>query len=119
MKTEPNWREMGLTSETLYDWEYAKFFWLQYKPGPFIQAIVHDMREQLMSINTLVKFISENPTASSMPQGDGLSDKLLEPNQLRTVRDGCETILKLGDRLGNMLTIAIEYGRIQTTEDKT
>jgi hypothetical protein len=61
MKKMHSPEEMGLTPETVYKYEKAMPYWLQYETESFIQSIVHEAREQVFAVETLLKYVHEDP----------------------------------------------------------
>lgn len=99
-----NWREMGLTEKTVFTLE-AMPFWLQYPTGLFIFAIVHEIRRRMMGIDTLTKWIQEDPNAAPI--------RLEILNQGKSVQELCEMISNYQVEMQNILDIAWEYAKVK------
>jgi hypothetical protein len=78
---------------------------LQYPPNEFIQVIVHEIREDVIAIDTWIKLVYENTDIATTNLAK------LESGRNITVREGCEAMLKRKDRLIRLLDLAFDYAK--------
>ncbi len=79
---------------------------LQYPSNEFIQVIVHEIREDVIAIDTWVKLIHENPDIASATLAR------LGNGRNVTVKDSCEAMLRRKDRLIRLLDLAFDYAKL-------
>jgi hypothetical protein len=106
---EPDYRGMGLTSDTLYKPELAMKFWSQYPIELFLQVMTHEIREEISKIHTLTNLISTDPKVAEITLETLAHGK--------TVKDTCEMIMNCNTRMEEMLNIVWEYSKIYTSKD--
>jgi len=104
----PDWQSADLTQETLYDVDKALPFWLQFPPWSLIRVLVHDLRNEIGIVRTLMQAIRGDPNLASA----------------QIARLGNQTVLEAGDialaridRILKILTIASHCERSHNPDE--
>ena len=93
--------QFGLTKENLYKYEDSLPYWQKYPPDKFIREIIHEIRESVFRIQTLVDYVCQDSKISSQTL-DALSN-------LRTVKEEFDFMSEDFIKLKNVLELAWEY----------
>ena len=98
----PNWRDMDLNDDDLFNPDKSMHYWSKIEPRDFMVILVHDIKHELSVVEFLAKMITDDPEASSVS---------IAKLGGQTIGEICKRILERKVRINDILDIGSEYAK--------